>query len=341
MQLQNFKSVYLEFLLSFLWRQWSCLGVAGSSQENDSFVIDPEALLLFTASIGRYDQRLFDEMLDWLNLNERFINVQRLRNILNKESFYSKPIINAIAENLRKNKKGVKWKKLSQIEKKIFEPEKLFFLKTGIPMPVMGEVDEIYMKHGFIRNPVQHRNLSLSFTPGDIHSLLLEMRAYFGINSRAEVILYLLILGEGNIQAIADETYYSWRSIQEVLFEIAHTSLITYTKPKKARTYYMDSTLLRKQLLKDPSKEIQWINWPPFFRALEIIWLKLNDEAFLRSSTLEQAAEIRKLMDEEIIIRLSRAGFGAYLNNTNGYKSEEYLKNWIETIEKILQRIKS
>ncbi|HDY87875.1 MAG TPA: hypothetical protein ENH82_07150 [bacterium] len=75
MQLQEFKNNYLDLLLQFLWRQWSALGIAGYSESKDPWVIDPEALLLFSATLTRYDQRLFDEILDWMDMNDRFINI--------------------------------------------------------------------------------------------------------------------------------------------------------------------------------------------------------------------------------------------------------------------------
>jgi hypothetical protein len=43
--------------------------------------VDPEASFLFTCDQGRHDQRLFDEMLDWLALNGGFSQHQRLRNL--------------------------------------------------------------------------------------------------------------------------------------------------------------------------------------------------------------------------------------------------------------------
>ena len=70
MQLQKFRDHFRELILQFLWRQWSALGVAGYADGEDNWVIDPEALLLFSLSISRYDQRLFDEILDWLTINE-------------------------------------------------------------------------------------------------------------------------------------------------------------------------------------------------------------------------------------------------------------------------------
>ncbi len=68
-----------EVLLQFLWRQWSALGVAGYTQTPDPWLIDPEALLLFSLPIARHDPRLFDEIIDWLQLNGSLISLQRLQ----------------------------------------------------------------------------------------------------------------------------------------------------------------------------------------------------------------------------------------------------------------------
>ena len=83
--LKTFKQEYQNLLLNFLWRQWSALGVAGQAGGEDVRIIDPEALLLFTCTLGRHEPRLFDEVLDWLRENGRFINVMRLKRILQSD----------------------------------------------------------------------------------------------------------------------------------------------------------------------------------------------------------------------------------------------------------------
>ena len=65
--LTGFREKYQELLLSFLWRQWSALGVAGQTRSEDDWISDPEGLLLFTCTLGRRDPRPYDEVLDWLH----------------------------------------------------------------------------------------------------------------------------------------------------------------------------------------------------------------------------------------------------------------------------------
>lgn len=111
--LHEFRSRYLDTLLDFLWREWTALGVSGRDRTGVAHVIDPEALLLFTCSIGRYDPRLFDEVMDWLLLNGRYINVQRLRTILRKEGFRGGPVLAAVADWLTQRSNPAKWRLLA------------------------------------------------------------------------------------------------------------------------------------------------------------------------------------------------------------------------------------
>lgn len=112
--LKQFRDQYRETLLSFLWREWTALGVAGTGTTPPRHVSDPEALLLFTCTLGRHDQRLFDEVMDWLLKNGRFINIQRLRNILAKEDFHGGAVLSAVADWLTTQGTFSKWKLLAK-----------------------------------------------------------------------------------------------------------------------------------------------------------------------------------------------------------------------------------
>lgn len=337
MQLQEFKIEYQDLLLQFLWRQWSALGIAGYAESDDAWVIDPEALLLFSTTISRYDQRLFDEILDWLNKNERFINIQRLKTILYKEQFDSKSVIGAVAGTIKKKNRGLKWKSLAELGKKSDEKQPLFFLKSGDFLPVLQENDPLFLEYGLSRNLVQHRELSNIFTPKMRAGLLLQLRAFMGLTSRSETLLYLLINERGTIQEIADATYYSWRSIQDVLFEMAHSGVLNFPIAKKGRVYSIKSAPWLKLLLKEEDLNIDWISWPPLFRALEVLWLKLNDPEFMQDSPLAQSAELRELVKNEIAPRFEKAGIGSVLENPLGYYGEEYLKLLLNNISVLLR----
>ena len=108
--LKEFKKTILESLLDLLWRQWSALGVSGYSHSEESQVVDPEALLLLTLTVARYDARLFDEVLDWLEVNGDYLNVQRLQNLVKQFDFKARTELSAVAELLgQKSSVALKW----------------------------------------------------------------------------------------------------------------------------------------------------------------------------------------------------------------------------------------
>ncbi|MCX5900889.1 MAG: hypothetical protein NTX06_09180, partial [Proteobacteria bacterium] len=287
-----------------------------------------EALLIFSCSICRYDQRLFDEIIDWLSVNERFMNIQRLRTIIKKEHFQGEAALGAIAEYMARKNPTPKWKRLAEVCKKKSEeaaPQNLFFMKNGAPLPVPGARDEIFERFGFIRNPVQNRGLSNPFPAKTPTSLLLQMRALIGVCSRSEVLLYLLLHDRATIQEIAGQTYYSWRSVQDVLFEMGHSGLLNFPEGKRGRTYRFNGEPWMEILLKNPGLKIDWLCWPPLFSALELVWQKLNDSVFAGLSTLGQTSELRSLMTTQIAEKLEQAGLGSFVQNPKAYEGEEYL----------------
>jgi hypothetical protein len=68
-------------LLAFAWDEWAQMGVLASPTRTSPWAQDPEALLGFTLELARADPRLFDEVLDWLVVNEHLISVRRLRSV--------------------------------------------------------------------------------------------------------------------------------------------------------------------------------------------------------------------------------------------------------------------
>lgn len=338
--LKEFREHLLESLLELLWRQWSALGVTGYGETQKAMVIDPEALLIFSCSICRHDQRLFDAMLDWLNKNERFINIQRLRTMVSKEKFAAADILVAVAAYMAKKNPTAKWRRLVVAGDNVKKNStNLFFLKTGEPMPVTGKEDEVFQRYGFKRNPVEIRNRAISFPTYSPETLRLQMCALFGIGAKSETLLYLLINEKGSIQDIASNTYYSWRSIQDALFEMGHSGLIFFPESKRERFYRIDGKPWLDILLNGKRGEIKWICWPPLFRALELIWEKLNNPEFMELSPLAQSAELRELMRSDIVARLEHAGLGNMITNFGDDTGDVYLKSFCSNIEKIFREV--
>src|SRR5512139_1567965 len=113
--LENFKTEFCQTVLNFLWSAWSQVGVmGGSSASSQPLIVDPEPLLLTTWEFARQDARIFDEVLDWLVHNGRWVNVVRLTTLLDADQICASTIVGAVAAFMAERDKTPKWRKLAQ-----------------------------------------------------------------------------------------------------------------------------------------------------------------------------------------------------------------------------------
>jgi hypothetical protein len=66
-------------LVAFAWDEWAQMGVLATPHGRSPWAQDPEALIVFTLEVARADARLFDELMDWMLVNESLLSVRRLR----------------------------------------------------------------------------------------------------------------------------------------------------------------------------------------------------------------------------------------------------------------------
>ncbi len=291
------KNQFQDKIFDFLWHQWNILGVAGTTKPEDNRVIDPEALLLFSLSICRYEPRLFDEIIDWLFQNGQFINVQRLGQIQKKYDFNCAPQLSAVAEILsKKSSYKLKWSGLS---KKYYHKDKepLFFDKEGNPLPCPNNenANPEFLNHGLRRGQINLRGYSQSFDLQSPACLLLRLRALLGINARAEILCLLASVKEVHPSEAARKISYYQKTVQTTLVEMAQSGVILTRTSKKEKFYRLKPGVL-DTLLKPQDKSPQWINWPPLLRTVEILWKKLSELSGQRIDSLLLSSELKKLM---------------------------------------------
>src|SRR5580692_9405652 len=66
-------------LVAFAWDEWAQMGLFATPHRRSTWAQDPEALFVFTLEVARADARLFDELMDWMLVNESLLSVRRLR----------------------------------------------------------------------------------------------------------------------------------------------------------------------------------------------------------------------------------------------------------------------
>ena len=68
-----------EQLVAFAWDEWAQMGLLATPHRRSPWAQDPEALIVFTLEVARAEPRLFDELMDWMLVNESLLSVRRLR----------------------------------------------------------------------------------------------------------------------------------------------------------------------------------------------------------------------------------------------------------------------
>ena len=332
------KDQFQEQIFDFLWRQWSVLGVAGTVKPKDNRIIDPEALLLFSLSVCRYEPRLFDEIIDWLFQNGNFINVQRLQQIQRKYEFNSGPQVSAFAELLaKKSSYRLKWSGLS---KKYYQKEKepLFFDSKGnaLPYPAEEDANSEFLSHGLQRGQINLRGYSQAFDLQSPACLLLRLRALLGINARAEILCLLASVKEIHPSEAARQTGYYQKTIQTTLTEMALSGVILTRSSKKEKFYRLKPGVL-DGLLKSNGESAQWFNWPPLLRAVEILWKRLRELSGQEIDSLLLSSELKKLMSS-VCQYYSDAAINEIVIEGN-FPIEDFPKNFREALSLLSVRL--
>jgi hypothetical protein len=333
----EFKRYVLDRLLDLLWRQWSALGVPGRTTMEERRVVDPESLLLLSMTIGRYDARLFDEILDWLVVNGAFLNVQRLRNLMKRFDFQSKAQLGAISELLmKKSNDPLKWKRLAS-PCSPRNPEPLFFLKSGKPIPMTEEKAPEFSAYGLLRGAIKLREHAQPFPTKGMPSLLLRLRALLGVNARCELFCLLAAAEEIHPSDVARQTGYSPRTVQNTLAEMARSGVVQMRSGNRDKWYSLNSGVL-DFLLKPEGSSTPWVNWAPLFRALEMLWIGVIDPKRQNLDPLTLASEWRRLGNEMRPL-LGDAGWGRQLEDDSSFRGVEYSVVFIRNIKDILSQL--
>lgn len=244
MSLIEFKGRLEGRLHLFLWRQWTQLGVSGTVAGDDRWIIDPEALLLFTLEAARTESRLFDEVLDWLLKNGAMMDVQRLRNLQAGDKDYPAALVRAVALLLAEHETSAKWSRLAAPPASGPPASELLFIVRRGPLewtPKPETLDPCFERAGFLRRKFEPRGLSQAIPMRAVPALRFRLRSFFGIGIRSEVIAYLLTHEGGtNGDAIARAVGYSIPGVHEVLREMADSDLIHVRREGREKRYWLE-----------------------------------------------------------------------------------------------------
>ncbi len=331
MLISELKERTQQAFLEFAWRQWAQMGVSANAVGFDRWAIDPEAMVLFTVAVARYDPRLFDEILDWIARNRRLLTMQRLRNLTSRFSVDAR-LVGATMASAGEPVPS-QWLK-SQVSDQ--SPGDVPVFSSDV-VGFVGEPDPIFAEYGYLRPRVV---LSGKSREPDIKipaNFAFQLRHLLGPGSRSEVMRILLTFRDGPLDAarLSDEVGFAKRNVNDTLASLTASRTVKARWSGNERLFvaYRDkwATLLEVA----PSAErfplfVSWVHLLP--ASLEIIaWL--DAEAERNDSEYIVSSRAREVM-EHVSHHLMMAGLDVYPERP--VHGAAYLPVFADTVESLL-----
>jgi uncharacterized protein YegP (UPF0339 family) len=280
-------------LLAFAWDEWSQMGVFSKARMASPWAQDPEALLLFTLEVARLDPRLFDEVLDWMVVNEPLLSVRRLRGMAVDE--HDARLAAAALAWLGSHRPRSRLSTESDVrDGDALEP--LFF-----DDPVWGDdLDPAFAEHGFARSTVHPSGKASEPQLEAPINLGFRLRHLLGVGARAEVMRFLLTVDApwATSQVVANSAGYSKRNVYEALTSLHSAGVVTLWTVGVEQRYGVDPDRWARLLDIAPGAWPIQRDWPQLLGPLRLILRRLRELEHRDLSEYLLASEIRELLDE-------------------------------------------
>lgn len=287
MSLTSSTNYFSEAVLDFVWRQWGQLGVFAAARTPDRWCQDPEALLVFSLEVARREPRIFDELLDWVQVNRDTLMVHRVRHLLSHGDAPPRGLVDAALART-----GAQKLARPSVPAPGLEP---VFPTLGI---VLEPFDEVFQAHGYARPPFRGSGKSRKAPTDTAIALAFKLRAAFGATARSEALRYLLVRGgEASTVDVAEAAMMSRFGVQQTLDELASAGLIRRRlKGKRDFRWSAERQVLEAWLATADGQLPAWIGWPAIFRGLIEIWRWLHDPSRGAESPYVLASGAARLM---------------------------------------------
>lgn len=293
MPLSDLRDEFQERLAGFLWSQWGQMGVSAETTRRDTWAMDPEALLLLTFEVGRGEPRLFEEVLDWLLLNERLISVQRLRNLAEDDSDRAlvEAVLGWLGQNRRRPRLGAKQQTLWADR----EPQP-FFRDSRLRV---GDPDPAFLAQGFLKPRADPSRKSQAPDLGRLINFAFRLRLLLGVGVRAEVVRILLTVTAPwvNAQTLGAMTAYTKRNAQEAAGALGAAGEATAQLVGNENRFAAPREQWARFLGLDVEGLPRHENWPQVFRIWRAVLRWLGDPANEDLSDYMLASAVRTLLE--------------------------------------------
>ena len=280
-----------EELVAFAWEEWAQMGLLATPHRRSPWAQDPEALIVFTLEVARAEPRLFDELMDWILVNEPLLSVRRLRAMCIDETDRALTA-GALAWLARQRPRARLARRTPTGSPATLQP----LFRAEVPA---READEDFAAAGFLRPPLSPSHKSRSPDPPAPINLAFRLRQILGVGIRAEVIRILLTTGAPTLtaQVLAQSTGYSKRNVHDALAGLSTAGVVSTVTVGALARYAADRRAWAALLHCEPDELPVHHDWPQLLAALRRI-LRWSQQPELETlSDYLRASRARDLLE--------------------------------------------
>jgi hypothetical protein len=291
MDLTSFSAELSARLLDFAWDEWAQMGISAVPARRSGWAQDPEALIVFTLQVARSDPRLFDELLDWMLVNEGRLSIRRLRAVCVDDA--DRALLAATTGWLARRQPRARLKGTGQLA------------VPGSPEPVfagsvtVGDPDEDFYAAGLLRGSVEPSGKS---GPPDLSlpiNLAFRLRDILGVGIRSEVVRILLGTHADRITtaALARSSVYAKRNVHDALTDLAAADVLSAVTISGEQRYSIEKPRWAALLGLNPGELPIHYEWPQLLGVLRRILRWSQDPALADASDYLLSSSARALLE--------------------------------------------
>lgn len=284
-------------LVEFAWDEWAQMGLLATPSRRSSWAQDPEALIVFTLEVARADARLFDELMDWMLVNESLLSIRRLRAMCIDETdrMLTVAALGWLARRrpqARLSSPGNRSNRGTTSTAMALQP---LFRSAG---PVR-EPDEDFAAAGLLRPPLSPSHKSSPPDPTMPINLAYRLRQILGVGIRAEVVRILLATEAPwiNAQTLAHSTGYAKRNVHDALASLSTAGVVASLTVGAEQRYTADRPAWAALLGCQPDELPTHRDWPQLLGALRRILRWSTQPELETMSDYMRASSARDLLD--------------------------------------------
>ena len=313
-----------EQLVAFAWDEWAQMGVLATPNRRSPWAQDPEALIVFSLEVARADARLFDELMDWLLVNESLLSVRRLRAMCIDETDRAL-VAAALGWLARRRPRARLGNRELTPDTTALQP----LFRSGGPV---SKADEDFAAAGWTRPPLRPSHKSSPPDPIAPINLAFRLRQILGVGIRAEAVRVVLTTDAPrvNAQTLARSTGYAKRNVHEALAGLSKAGVVSAFTVAGEQRYKADRPAWAALLGCSPNELPIHRDWPQLLGALRRILRWSSQPELATMSDYLRASSARDLL-EGIRFDLAFAGIATDLSSSP--------ENTLRELEKIIERL--